>query len=105
MRTTALIRKSRTKSAGLSSPDKPNGDYKKRLTEWGCSGCKFFEARSFRTQPSSAEQDAYAICRFAGEPVDLIWEARACLKEAEGDRCKDQSQVGFTRQPNCRNAA
>jgi len=105
MRDGELILKRRRESADISSYRQSSRNYEQRLTEWGCSGCRFFEARSFRTRRSSAEQDAYAICRFAGEPVDLIWEATACLKDSERDSCNDQGQVGFTRRPNCRHAA
>jgi hypothetical protein len=105
MRPTALIRKPRVERARKSSRGGPNGDYEHRLTEWGCSGCRFFEARSFRTRPSSAEQDAYAVCRFAGEPVDLIWEATACLKSTQTEISKVCVQAGRARRPNCRHAA
>ena len=105
MRAAELMLKPRVEGAGKASRRRYNSNYEQRLTEWGCSGCGFFEERSFKTRLSSAEQDAYAICRFAGEPVDLIWEATACLKHSERDSCNDQGQVGFTRRPNCRHAA
>lgn len=105
MRPSALIRKPRVESAGISSRGRPNGGYEQRLIEWGCSGCDYFEQRVFRSRRPFGEPDAYAICRFTGEPVDLIWEATACLKNAEPDGCKDLSQAGRTRRPNCRHAA
>ncbi len=105
MRRSALIRKPRVESAGISSREGPNGGYEQRLIKWGCSGCEYFEERVFRSRRSFREPDAYAICRFTGEPVDLIWEATACLKNAETESCKDQNKSDRTRRTNRRHAA
>jgi hypothetical protein len=54
--------------------------HEQRLIRWGCAECGSFEKRVFSSGVTSEELDAYIICRFAGEPVDLIWEAFACPK-------------------------
>jgi hypothetical protein len=105
MRAGELILKRRRGKADISSCRESGRTYEQRLTEWGCSGCGFFEERSFKTRLSSVEQDAYAICRFAGEPVDLIWEATACLKSTQAEISKVCDQPGRARRPNCRHAA
>lgn len=105
MRPSALIRKPRVDGGSISSRGGPNDGYEQRVVEWGCSGCEYFEERVFRSRRSFREPDAYAICRFTGEPVDLIWEATACPKNAKPESCKDQSQAGRTRRSNRRHAA
>jgi hypothetical protein len=105
MRAAEVMLKTRVEGAGKSSHRRHNRNYEQRLTEWGCSGCGFFEERFFSTRPSSAEQDAYAICRFAEEPVDLIWEATACLKSTQSKDSKVCDETGRARRPNCRHAA
>jgi hypothetical protein len=105
MRDGDLILKRQRERADISSCRESSRNYEQRLTEWGCTGCGFFEERIFKTRQSSAEQDGYAICRFAGEPVDLIWEATACLKSAQSEISKVCDQAGRTRRPNCRHAA
>ncbi len=55
--------------------------YEQRLIRWGCAECDCFEKRVFGSGVRSEELDAYIICRFAGEPIDLIREASACPKE------------------------
>ncbi len=104
MRPEVSIRKPRVEKARKCSREGPNGNYEQRLTEWGCPDCGFFEERSFRTRRSSAEQDAYAICRFTGEPVDLIWEATACLKSIDQKNSKGRQFDGAGRR-DCRHAA
>gem|GEM_PF-3024659 len=105
MRAGELILKRRRESVDISSRREFSRNYEQRLNEWGCSGCGFFEERFFSTRPSSAEEDAYAVCRFAGEPVDLIWEATACLKSTQSEISKVCHQAGRARRPNCRHAA
>jgi hypothetical protein len=105
MRPEVSIRKPRVERVRKSSREGPNGNYERKLIEWGCSDCGFFEERSFRTRLSSAEQDAYAICRFTGEPVDLIWEARACLKTTESVRSKGHLQLAGAGRRDCKHAA
>ncbi len=75
--------------------------YEQKLKRWGCSQCRFYEKRVFKSGLASTELDAYIICRFDGEPVDLIEEATVCPKnggpkqnenqksdEADGRDCK-----------------
>ncbi len=104
MRPEVSIRKPRVEKARKSSRGGPGANYEQRLIEWGCSDCGFFEERSFRTRSSSAEHDAYAVCRFTGEPVDLIWEATACLKSVDAKDSKDQ-QLEATGRRDCKHAA
>jgi hypothetical protein len=105
MRPAASFRKPRVGRARKSSLEVPNADYEQRLIKWGCAGCTFFEERSFRTRPSSTEQDAYAVCRFTGEPVDLIWEARACLKGTDAKKSHGQQQLDRVGRGDCKHAA
>ncbi len=54
--------------------------YEQRMIRWGCRQCGSFEKRVFRTGLPFEELDAYFICRFAGELVDLIGERTVCPK-------------------------
>jgi hypothetical protein len=54
--------------------------YEQRMTRWGCYKCGSFEKRIFRTGLPFEELDAYFVCRFAGELVDLIGERTVCPK-------------------------
>jgi hypothetical protein len=105
MRPAASFRKPRMERARKSSREGPDADYEQRLIKWGCAGCAFFEQRFFRTRPSSHEQDAYAVCRFTGEPVDLIWEARACLKGTDAKNSNGQPQLDRAERGDCQHAA
>jgi hypothetical protein len=105
MRARQLIRKSLAEDPGMFSQQGLYDNYEERLSEWGCSECRFFENRVMRGRAPSRELDEYAVCRFTGEPVDLIWEATACPKTAELKICKDQHQGNQARRQKCRHAA
>ncbi len=97
MRASKLMRDLRRQSFGVSSePDCFDG-YEQRLTRWGCEKCKFFEKRVFSTGSASDELDAYIICRFAGEPIDLIAEATACPKDCGRKSLENRIQSGLGR--------
>ncbi|MGO9122999.1 MAG: hypothetical protein ACLQPD_35930 [Desulfomonilaceae bacterium] len=68
--------------------------YEQRLIRWGCAECKSFEKRVFNSGVRSEELDAYIICRFAGEPIDLIREAFACPKGCGGQLDTSTSRSG-----------
>jgi hypothetical protein len=70
------------------SSDREIAGYEQRLMRWGCAECMFFEEKVFKTGLAHDELDAYMICRFLGEPVDLIGEATDCPKV-----CKPQPQI------------
>ncbi len=66
--------------------------YEQRLIQWGCSKCGFFEKRVFTSGLPSEELDAYIICRFAGELVDLIGKVNACPKNCSPKLIKNKSK-------------
>ena len=66
--------------------------YEQRLIQWGCSKCGFFENRVFRSGLPPQELDAYIICRFAGELVDLIGNVTACPKNCRPKLIKNKSK-------------
>jgi hypothetical protein len=89
MRTSQLIGDQHKGFLGVSSEQEIFDGYEQRLTRWGCPKCNFYEKRVFSSRAISKELDAYMICRFAAEPVDLIGEATACPKD-----CKPQLRKG-----------
>jgi hypothetical protein len=92
MRATGLVEKLRGRSPGKSLGKEFFDGYERRLIQWGCTKCQFFEKRVFRSGLPSEELDAYMICRFAGEVVDLIGEACACPKGIDRGQDKSRSQ-------------
>jgi hypothetical protein len=97
MRTSQLIRDRNKGSLGVASQQEIFDGYEHRLIRWGCLKCNFFEKRVFSSGPISEELDAYIICRFAGEPVDLIGEATACPKDCRPQLPKNNSKSGRVR--------
>jgi len=83
MGATGLVEELRGRSPGKSLGKEFSDGYERRLIQWGCTKCQFFEKRVFRSGLPSEELDAYMICRFAGEVVDLSGEASACPKGSE----------------------
>jgi len=77
---TKLMEVSHGSSLGAPLGHESVHGYEQRLLQWGCSKCIFFEKRVFRSGLRPEELDAYIVCRFAGELVDLIGEATACPK-------------------------
>ena len=86
---TELRRRSLGKSLGQDAFD----GYEQRLIRWGCSRCRYFEKRVFSTGLRSKELDAYMICRFDREPVDLIAEADACPKNCKPELHEKRSKA------------
>jgi len=66
--------------------------YEQRLIQWGCSKCGFFEKGVFKSGFPHEELDAYIICRFAGELVDLIGKVAACPKNCRPTLIKIKSK-------------
>jgi hypothetical protein len=77
-----LVGQRNIRSLGKSSGQETFDGYEQRLARWGCANCRNFEKRVFKGGLRSAELDAYMVCRFAQEPVDLIGEATACPKNS-----------------------
>ena len=75
--------------------------YEQRLNRWGCAECESFEKRVFSSGVRSEELDAYIICRFAGEPIDLIREASACPKDCGGQLDTSRSKSGARARLRC----
>jgi hypothetical protein len=92
MRTTELIRGPQAEKVGLSLEQAPLESYEQRLIRWGCFDCGFYEKRVFRTGVISEELDAYIICRFADDPIDLIGEVAACPKGSRPQMPKNKSK-------------
>lgn len=80
MRATKLIGELQAKTPDVSLRKELFDGYEQRLIQWGCSKCGSFEKRIFRTGLPFEELDAYFICRFAGELIDLIGEGAVCPK-------------------------
>ncbi len=105
MRPTGLIGKLQRKSFGVSFEQEQLFEgYEQKMIRWGCSKCGFYEKRTFKSGLASEELDAYIICRFGGEPIDLIGEARSCPKETEQALDKNQESREAGRR-GCRRAA
>ena len=81
MRASKLMKDPWREGLGAYSEPEYFDGYEQRLMRWGCAKCSFFEKRVFGSGVTSEELDAYIICRFAGEPIDLIWEAFTCPKD------------------------
>ena len=83
MRPTGLIEQLQGRSFGVSlGQEQLFEGYEQKLIRWGCSQCGFYEKRIFKTGLACEELDAYIICRFGGEPIDLIGEALTCPKNS-----------------------
>ena len=104
MKATELIEEAQGRNLGVPLGQGSVGRYEQRLMQWGCSKCNFFEKRIFRSGLPSKELDAYFICRFAGDLVDLIGEAIACPRIARQDYIRNSRKGGRGR-PHCRHAA
>ena len=83
----------RNSLGGYAQPEFFDG-YEQRLIRWGCAECDSFEKRVFSSGVTSEELDAYIICRFAGEPIDLIREASACPKACRRELDISRSKSG-----------
>lgn len=105
MRATRLVGELHGRSLGTSLGQEFFDGYEQRLIQWGCSKCRFFEKRVFRSGLPSEELDAYMICRFAEEVVDLIGEATACPKGSERGPNKNRSQPVQVTRKHCQQAA
>jgi len=80
MGATKLIGELQARTPDMSLRQEFFDGYEQRLVQWGCSECGSFEKRIFRTGLPFEELDAYFICRFAGELVDLLGERVVCPK-------------------------
>jgi hypothetical protein len=78
MGATKLIGELQVKTPDVSLKQEYFGGYEQRLIQWGCSKCGSFEKRIFKTGLAFEELDAYFVCRFAGELVDLLGEEVVC---------------------------
>ena len=81
-------------SLGVSSEQEYFEGYEQRLSRWGCTRCNFFEKRVFKSGATSDELDAYIVCRFAGEMVDLLGKVTACPKDCRPPLHDNQSRSG-----------
>jgi|SRR5208283_5975859 len=91
MRATKLISEVQGRSLGASSEQEYFDGYEQRLSRWGCTKCNFFEKRHFRSGFPSEDLDAYIICRFAGELVDLLGQVTACPKNCRPELHQNNS--------------
>jgi hypothetical protein len=97
MRAPKLIGDQHRGSFAVSSEQEVFDGYEQRLIRWGCAECKFFEKRVFSSGVISEELDAYIICRFGGELIDLIGEATACPKDSRPQLHRNKSKSGRAR--------
>ncbi len=93
MRAVALVEELQKRDLGKSLGRETFDGYEQRLVRWGCSRCRYFEKRVFTTGLRSEELDAYMICRFDREPIDLIGEATACPKKCGPESCQEKSNT------------
>ena len=97
MRATKLISELQDRSLGGSLGPEYFDGYEQRLIQWGCPVCRFFEKRFFNSGLPSEDMDAYIICRFAGELVDLLGEVTVCPKNCRPELDKKKSISGRRR--------
>ncbi len=97
MRATKLISELHGRSLGVSSEQEYFDGYEQRLSRWGCTKCNFFEKRGFKSGFPSEELDAYIICRFDGDLVDLLGEVTVCPKNCRPALDKNKSISGRRR--------
>ncbi len=98
MRATKLISEVQERRLGVSLRQEIFDGYEQRLIQWGCPMCRFFEKRLFKSGlPSDEELDAYIICRFDGELVDLLGKVTACPKNSRPELPKNKSISGGRR--------
>ncbi len=97
MRATKLISELHGRSLGLSLGQETFDGYEQRLNQWGCTHCNFFEKRVFKSGLPSEELDAYIICRFAGDLVDLLGEVTVCPKNCRPALDRNKSISGRRR--------
>ncbi len=88
-----LIEDLRKRRLGKSLEQDAFDGYEQRLIRWGCSRCRYFEKRVFSTGLHSEELDAYMICRFDREPVDLIGEADVCPRNCRPELHEKRSKA------------
>jgi hypothetical protein len=94
---TKLVSEMQGRSLGVSLGQESFDGYEQRLIQWGCTQCKFFEKRFFRSGLPSEELDAYIICRFAGNLVDLLGEVTVCPKNLRPELHRDKAISGSRR--------
>jgi len=97
MRATKLISEQQERSLGVSLGQEIFDGYEQRLIQWGCPQCRFFEMRHFKSGFPSEELDAYIICRFAGNLVDLLGEVTVCPKNCRPELPKNEIISGGRR--------
>jgi hypothetical protein len=97
MRAAKLIRGLKRGSLGVSLEQDCFNGYEQKLTRWGCSNCESFEKRHFKSGLPSEELDAYMICRFAGELIDLLGEVTVCPKNCRHGSHQRKSKSGQRR--------
>lgn len=97
MRAMKLISELRERSLGVSLEQESFDGYEQRLNRWGCNKCDFFEKRIFKSGMPSEELDAYMICRFNGDLVDLLGEMTICPKNCRSELRKNKNISGRRR--------
>lgn len=88
-------------SLGVSSELEYFDGYEQRLVRWGCARCNFFEKKVLSSRATSDELDAYIVCRFAGEMVDLLGKVTVCPKNCRSQLHKNQSKSGWRGRLHC----
>ena len=97
MRATKLTGELQERRFGASLSQEIFDGYEQRLIQWGCPMCRFFEKRLFKSGLPSEELDAYIICRFAGDLVDLLGEVTACPKNRRPELTENKNISGGRR--------
>ncbi len=94
MRASELIGDVHRARLRVSSEHEYFDGYAQRLTRWGCERCEFFENKVLTSGATSDALDAYIVCRFAGEMVDLVGRMTACPKDCRPPLHKNKSNSG-----------
>ncbi len=92
MKALKLIEGLRRESLEVSLREEFFEGHEQRFSRWGCAKCGSFEKRLFKTGLSFEELDAYFICRFTGEPIDLLGERAVCPKAPDRQLAVSKSE-------------
>ncbi len=101
MRALKLIGKPQGESLDVSLREEFFDGYEQRLVRWRCAKCRSFEKSVFKTGLPFEELDAYLICRFAGEPMDLLGEGAVCPKDCRRQLDISKSESGRRGRLHC----
>ena len=101
MRALKLIEGLQREGLHVSSREEFFDGYEQRLSRWGCTKCRSFEKRVFKTGLPFEELDAYFVCWFAGGPTDLLGAGAVCPKARKRQSSVSKSESGRRGRLHC----